>query len=165
MNLDQVHFKMSSGISSTSPPLYYIIAQDAITISHTINIKDLIWPESVHIWGIPISNYKICYDVFLSVITTSVICYFILTRFGTPCNNLFTTRNRLKLNDDVNITSFKWFWFILCMIFLRSESDPTRLLSYQSTIFKSTMERCTSGTVYFSKARSRTAESFSLIYN
>ena len=54
-----MHVKLFSVISSTYPALSYIFAQDTITSSNSINIKAMIYPESVHIQAVSIRNYKI----------------------------------------------------------------------------------------------------------
>ena len=56
LELDQVHVKLFSVISSTYPALSYIFAQVTITSSNSINIKAMIYPESVHIQAVLIRN-------------------------------------------------------------------------------------------------------------
>lgn len=59
LELGQVLVKIFSVISSTFLALSHIFAQDTITSSNSINIKAMIYPESVHIQADPIRNYKI----------------------------------------------------------------------------------------------------------
>ena len=85
MELDQVHFKMFPGTSSTSPSLYQIFAQDTITLSNAS-------PSLYHIFAqdiITLSNtinIKARYNqsqfklnLYLSEIATRYVnCYFVL---------------------------------------------------------------------------------------
>ena len=64
MELDQVHINMFSIILSTYPALPHTFAQDTMTSSNSINIKAMIFPESLHIQAVSIRNYKIYQFLF-----------------------------------------------------------------------------------------------------